>query len=403
MSTSSDISSLFKLFGGRSAHYQEISQEDEKQSSMERWPGVVKVELSGVAAEPAVQPPSAVAVRPTLFAAGVAPVSPAIAPEPAPSVQAVPQAKVVAASDSAPDWASESLHSLLGKLAQEDRREVVSAPVRVARPRPNLANIKIVAVISAKGGVGKSTLAAGLSAVMQRQGRAVLALDLDPQSALINHLGVAIDPMQVAAEGLAHCVADAQMRDFCQPTPSGVFVLPYGMVDEGQRRTFERQLEDEPDWLAQQLAELQLADGSVVVLDTPPGPSAYLQQALSVANVAVVVSLADAASYATLPMIDRLISTYTADRADFYGATYVINQVDQSRKLSKDITQIMRGILGSRVAGIIHCDQSIAEALAYNQSVLDYDPSGQGCHDLQAIALNVLAKLFATQRSEPLV
>lgn len=401
MSTSSDISSLFKLFGGRSAHYQEISQEDEKQSSMERWPGVANVDLSSVStAEPTVSAKAGAVARPALFAGVVVQASPVVAPEPAPAP--VQQSMPVAGSGVTPDWAAESLHSLLGKLAQEDRREVVSAPVRVARPRPSLANIKIIAVISAKGGVGKSTLAAGLSAVMQRQGRAVLALDLDPQSALINHLGVAIDPMQVAAEGLAHCVADAQMRDFCQPTPSGVFVLPYGMVDEGQRRTFERQLEDEPDWLAQQLSELQLADGSVVVLDTPPGPSAYLQQALSVANVAVVVSLADAASYATLPMIDRLLSTYTADRADFYGATYVINQVDQSRKLSKDITQIMRGILGSRVAGIIHRDQSIAEALAYNQSVLDYEPSGQGCHDLQAIALNILARLFATQRSEQL-
>ena len=394
MSTSSDISSLFKLFGGRSAHYQEISQEDEKQSSMERWPGVAKVELSG--AESAAD----AVVRPSLFVGGMTQASPAVAPESAPSPETVQQPRPVAASDAAPDWATESLHSLLGKLAQEDRREVVNVPVRVARSRPNLANIKIIAVISAKGGVGKSTLAAGLSAVMQRQGHAVLALDLDPQSALINHLGVAIDPMQVTAEGLAHCVADAQMRDFCQPTPSGVFVLPYGMVDEIQRRTFERQLEDEPDWLAQQLSELQLADGSLVVLDTPPGPSVYLQQALSVANVAVVVSLADAASYATLPMIDRLLSTYTAERTDFYGATYVINQVDQSRKLSKDITQIMRGILGSRVAGIILRDQSIAEALAYNQCVLDYDPSGQGCHDLQAIALNVLAKLYATQGSE---
>ena len=138
--------------------------------------------------------------------------------------------------------------------------------------------------------------------------------------------------------------------------------------------------------------------GEKVVIQQSHGGSS--KQALSVANVAVVVSLADAASYATLPMIDRLLSTYTAERTDFYGATYVINQVDQSRKLSKDITQIMRGILGSRVAGIIHRDQSIAEALAYNQCVLDYDPSGQGCHDLQAIALNVLAKLYATQGSE---
>jgi len=363
---------------------------------MERWPGVAKVELPSVpAAEPAVSPQVAAVVRPALFAGAIAQTPPVVAPELAPE-----SVMPVAGSGAGPGWAAESLQSLLDKLAQEDRREPVSAPVRAVRSRPYLDNIKVVAVISAKGGVGKSTLAAGLSSVMQRQGSAVLAIDLDPQSALSNHLGVAIDPRHVAAEGLAHSVADVQMRDFCQPTPSGVFVLPYGTVDENQRRAFEHQLDDEPGWLAQQLSELQLADGSVVVLDTPPGPSVYLQQALSVANVAVVVSLADAASYATLPMIDRLLATYTTEREDFYGATFVINQVDQSRKLSKDITQIMRGILGNRVAGIIHRDQSIAEALAYSQSVLDYDPSGQGCHDLQSIALSVSAKLNAKRRSE---
>lgn len=85
MSTSSDISSLFKLFGGRSAHYQEISQEDEKQSSMERWPGVAKVELSG--AESAAD----AVVRPSLFVGGMTQASPAVAPESAPSPETVQQ------------------------------------------------------------------------------------------------------------------------------------------------------------------------------------------------------------------------------------------------------------------------------------------------------------------------
>jgi hypothetical protein len=31
--------------------------------------------------------------------------------------------------------------------------------------------------------------------------------------------------------------------------------------------------------------------------------------------------------------------------------------------------------------------------------VLDYDPSGRGCHDIQAVSLAVLEKLSSTERS----
>ena len=177
-------------------------------------------------------------------------------------------------------------------------------------------------------------------------------------------------------------------------------MLPYGTVDEQQRRSFEQQLESDPLWLAQQLSDLQLADGAIVVIDTPPGPSLYLQQALSVANVALVVSLSDAASYTALPLIDGLIKTYTAEREDFLGAAYLINQLDSSRQLSKDITQIMLGQLGKRVLGVVHRDQSITEALAYNRNVLEYDPNGRGCLDLLNCAQALLHRLTAETRVE---
>lgn len=56
---------------------------------------------------------------------------------------------------------------------------------------------------------------------------------------------------------------------------------------------------------AQQLAELQLADGLWSCWIASCGAFGVPAAALVVANVAVVVSLADAASYATLLMIDR--------------------------------------------------------------------------------------------------
>jgi CO dehydrogenase nickel-insertion accessory protein CooC1 len=44
--------------------------------------------------------------------------------------------------------------------------------------------MRIVAVISPKGGVGKTTVTANLAAELTKSGEHVLALDLDPQNAL---------------------------------------------------------------------------------------------------------------------------------------------------------------------------------------------------------------------------
>ena len=53
--------------------------------------------------------------------------------------------------------------------------------------------MKVIAVVSAKGGVGKTTLAANLASVLATSGRRVIALDLDPQNALRLHFGVPLD------------------------------------------------------------------------------------------------------------------------------------------------------------------------------------------------------------------
>jgi cellulose synthase operon protein YhjQ len=170
-------------------------------------------------------------------------------------------------------------------------------------------------------------------------------------------------------------------------------VLPYGVVNEADRVAFERHLEAHPDWLAQQLHSLELPPDALVLIDTPPGPSAYMQQALTVAQVVVVVNLPDAASYAALALMQRLVHTYCTPRPDFAETLHVLNQADGARQLSKDITRVMQDSLGDRLIGVIHEDQAVREALAYDQSVLEYDTHGQAADDLRKCALVLAQRL----------
>ncbi|RQZ09483.1 cellulose synthase operon protein YhjQ [Burkholderia sp. Bp9031] len=240
--------------------------------------------------------------------------------------------------------------------------------------------MKIVAIASAKGGVGKTTLAANLAAVMAAsRRRRVSMVDLDPQNALKLHFGVPIE----MTEGLAA----AALNGLRWPAAvvDGITIMPFGVVSEADQRRFERLLDHDPSWLARGLAALELGDDDIVILDTPPGTSVYMRAALTAAHFVLNVVLADAASYATIPQMRRMLDVYAATRADFLGDGYVVNQVDQSRELGRDVLRVLCDSLGTaRFGGVIHADQGVAESLACRTTVNRYDPRSQAAADLNA-------------------
>lgn len=244
--------------------------------------------------------------------------------------------------------------------------------------------MKVVAIVSAKGGVGKTTLTANLATALSRSIAApVLAVDLDPQNALGLHLGMSPHELR----GLSRStLANQPLALACLPCTPTLHVLPYGALDEADRVTLEAAMDQDPHWLARHLASLDLPPDAVVFLDTPPGPSVYLRQALCTADVVVVVVLSDAASYATLPLMQRLVDTYYQPQGDLTDAFYVLNQLHSGKVLSKDIASVMRENLGNRLLGAIHDDEAVCEALACDTNTLDYAPYSQAAADFMECA-----------------
>lgn len=252
--------------------------------------------------------------------------------------------------------------------------------------------MKVLAIASAKGGVGKTTVTANLATALSHAGHPVLVADLDPQNALRLHFG--LEPS--AIDGISRAtLAGTPWRASCARSERGVAVLPYGVVNEDDRDLFESHLAAHPHWLRDHLAHLGMVRHAIVLIDTPPGPSVYLRQALAAADMALLVTLPDAASFATLPMMETLVDSYTAGSDDYRGHLHLINQADASRQLSADVAQVMRGQFGERFVGAVHRDQAVAEALAYDQSVFDYSIDSQAAADLMEVAKTVHARLSA--------
>ncbi|HTK01279.1 MAG TPA: cellulose biosynthesis protein BcsQ [Bordetella sp.] len=260
--------------------------------------------------------------------------------------------------------------------------------------------MKTIAVISAKGGVGKTTISANMGAALARMGRRVVAIDLDPQNALRLHGG---DTIRGGLDGLARATLSDRPWEVARAADKdGLDVVPHGQLPENDRQRLENLLRDEPGLLAARLGDMQLPDDAIVLIDTPPGPSVYTRQAIAAADLVLAVTLADAASYATLPATASMVEAYGGNKEN--GATpcvYAINQVDQSRRLAKDVIQVMRQSLGTRTVGVIHDDESVREALACNMNVLDYDPQGRAARDLQQCAQHVLTRLEYPRSATP--
>jgi cellulose synthase operon protein YhjQ len=242
--------------------------------------------------------------------------------------------------------------------------------------------MKIVAVVSAKGGVGKTTLAANLASVLGSNGRRVIVVDFDPQNALRLHFGIPVDNFDGVAR--ATVCGDA-WRSVMFDGIDGVTVLPHGALNEDDRRAFEAQLDADPYLVRRSLDALALEPTDIVLIDTPPGATVYTRAALLAARFVLNVVIADAASYAAIPHMERLLQTYAVPRADFVGYGYVINQVDVGRNLTKDVLKVLRGTLEPNLfPGVVHLDQGVSESLAYDTTVIHYDPLSQAASDLRA-------------------
>ncbi|MBS1186597.1 MAG: cellulose biosynthesis protein [Burkholderiaceae bacterium] len=244
-----------------------------------------------------------------------------------------------------------------------------------------------VAIISAAGGTGRSTLVANLATLLAKRGTAAFALEFDPQNLLATLLGNDVP----ASDGLlTDFIANKPFGASALRNSDGVTLLPFGYASKQAAAGFEQHLRATPAWLHDHLAQIDFSDEAMLLIDTPRLPSLYACQAVMAADLVLSVLMPDVRAMALLPAAQDVALT---DCGCQKPMLHVINGLDSTREYQRQLAAELRERLQQDlVPDIVHRDTAIAQALANSVSVVDASPDSLVVHDMNGVLNALLAR-----------
>ena len=157
---------------------------------------------------------------------------------------------------------------------------------------------RVVAIANAKGGVGKTSLTAGLAGLAARAGHRVLTVDADPQGNLSLDLGYPISDGRGLASAIQSGHELTPLRRVrpnldCVPGGSALFDIPAtyfsrmarGQTMTGLRAALDRVAPDEPG-----------AGYELILVDTPPGEPVLQELVFHASDLLIIPTRSDEAS-----------------------------------------------------------------------------------------------------------
>jgi chromosome partitioning protein len=252
---------------------------------------------------------------------------------------------------------------------------------------------QVLAIVSQKGGVGKTTTAINIAAALARRGTKTLLIDADPQGSVRYGLGLTAATTRV---GLSDFLAGtAEMHKVVRTThlPWLRVVSVGGVSDSAAHDHYQHQFAESPR--TAELFERARQRGYTIIVDTPPGLGVVVHRVLACSQHVLVPLQCEPLALQTTTQILRGIRAAIAVNPDLTLDGILLTMVEPGNPASERVATYVREQLPAGLVLDVAVPRTPAsvEAFAAGQPVVLRSPDDAAAQAYRAVADLLAGKL----------